>query len=498
MNEARDPPLPPAARTRRELLARAAAIATVVAAATGRASAAASPRQSKTGRRGSDVVVIGAGIAGLNAAWHLESAGARVVVLEAAQRVGGRVRTRTDLPLQPEAGAMNVHRSYPRLHARIEALGLQLFPRPSRNRGLVINIGGTNVAAREWPTSPLNRLAGIERGYPLPAFHWEVIRRFDPLKGLDDWLDPATDVLDVPFDAYVREHGVSAEARRLLEVGVNAQGLETISTLHLLRRHQMVEAAERGSTAHYVVGGSERIPQAMATALRTPVRLKARAVAIEQSRRGVEVRCADGARHRADFALVAAPLGALRAASVAFAPGLDRFARDTRIGAAIAQMPYVHASLAYVAAKRPFWESDGLGTQVWSDGPIEEIYKYYDDPGGRDQPLLTVRFNGRACAPIDNMAEPERGRYILAQIERLRPAAVGALEYLGYDGWAIEPHIRGAYHHLAPGQFGAFGRTMFAPAGRVHFAGEHLGRYQVGLEAAMESGEREALAILTR
>ncbi len=443
MNEARDPPLLPAARTRRDVLGGVAAIAAVVAAATGRTSTAAVPSQPKRGRRGSDVVVIGAGIAGLNAAWHLESAGARVVVLEAAQRVGGRVRTRADLPLQPEAGAMNVHRSYPRLHARIEALGLQLFPRPSRNRGLVINISGSNVAASEWPTSPLNRLVGIERGYPLPAFHWEVIRRFDPLKGLDDWLDPATDVLDVPFDAYVRKHGVSAEAQRLLEVGVNAQGLETISTLHLLRRHQMVEAAERGSTAHYVVGGSERIPQAMAAALRAPVRLKARAVAIEQSRRGVEVRCADGARHRADFALVAAPLGALRAASLAFAP---------------------------VLGVRWTWHA---GLERWSDrGDLQVLRR----PG-----------RSRRAAADGAFQRP-----------RLRPAAVGALEYLGYDGWAIEPHIRGAYHHLAPGQFRAFGRTMFAPAGRVHFAGEHLGRYQVGLEAATESGEREALAILTR
>ena len=164
---------------------------------------------------------------------------------------------------------------------------------------------------------------------------------------------------------------------------------------------------------------------------------------------------------------------------------------------AIANRPYVHASLAFVRARSAYWEEDGLPPQMWTDSPIEEIYKYFDDSTGDDRPLLTVRLNGSACARLDAMAEPERGRFIVAVLERLRPAASGQLQYLGYQGWAAMPYQLGAYHHLAPGQFRQFGRKFFPADGRLFFAGEHLATRQVGLEAAMESSHREVRALLT-
>ena len=96
------------------------------------------------------------------------------------------------------------------------------------------------------------------------------------------------------------------------------------------------------------------------------------------------------------------------------------------------------------------------------------------------------------------MTDAERGLAIIGELARLRPASKGKVDYLGIDSWSTNPLFKGGYHYFKPGQVTAFGASMFAPWGRVHFAGEHLAETGVGLEAAMESSEREARAILQK
>ena len=94
-----------------------------------------------------NVIVIGAGLAGLNAALHLQDGGARVSVLEASSRLGGRIHTRRDLEGAPEGGAKQVHDSYTRTQARIRELGVGVFKRPVLTSGTGVHIGGVNVSA---------------------------------------------------------------------------------------------------------------------------------------------------------------------------------------------------------------------------------------------------------------------------------------------------------------------------------------------------------------
>jgi monoamine oxidase len=83
-------------------------------------------------------------------------------------------------------------------------------------------------------------------------------------------------------------------------------------------------------------------------------------------------------------------------------------------------------------------------------------------------------------------------------MERIRPSLRGALEFVGAHSWQLAPFSRGCSHQYVPGRVVAWSHAMATPHQRLHFAGEHTRRLEVGMESAMESGERAATEILER
>ena len=84
---------------------------------------------------------------------------------------------------------------------------------------------------------------------------------------------------------------------------------------------------------------------------------------------------------------------------------------------------------------------------------------------------------------------------VVAEYERLRPAAKGQLEPGYIHNWATYPYTRGHIAYFRPGDMTRYGDLIGRPVGALHFAGEHLRRTEVGMEAAMETGERAALEV---
>ncbi len=116
--------------------------------------------------------------------------------------------------------------------------------------------------------------------------------------------------------------------------------------------------------------------------------------------------------------------------------------------------------------------------------------------GSRDR--LQALSLGKKADRLDQMAPRARAEFVLAEIERMRPSTKGKLEVTGIHSWAQAALSGGFRHSFFPGQISRFAQHMSRPHGRIHFAGEHTRRIEIGMESAMESGERAALEILAR
>ena len=445
-----------------------------------------------------DVLVLGAGLAGLYSAMLLEEAGARVTLLEASDHVGGRVRTRDIGGYLHELGASDVGVMYARVVDMATRLGLELEPSKISIRPFSYHVGGQLVAAADWESAAVNLTVGDERAVPPARMESSLFGRFNPLQYLDDWLDPAQAELDIPIGEFLAQNGVSPAAIGIVGHTYNGNGMQRTSALAMLRDNartrfgmqawqELKASGEDVAPLRQVAGGNQRLPEAMATRLRNEIRFNSPAASIEQSADGVTVTCVDGTRHRADFLVSAIPMTAMR--YVDFAPALS--AARTAI---TAKSEYYSASKFYLRAKTPFWEQDGFEPTMWTDGALERVFALTDE--NNDVHTLLVWINGTGSRRIDQLDEASARALVLNEFARLRPAARGQLEVMDQVSWGHTPYIRGCGFSYAAGQVAEFSAIMPQAEGRIHFAGEHTRRREFGMESAMASAERVATEIL--
>lgn len=483
---------------RRQLLGGLAALAVGVAGTRRSGADVLPPGASRAGghRRGVakvDVVVIGAGIAGLIAARTLESEGARVALLEATDRVGGRVWTRDDLPGRPEAGASQLGHGYGRIRAAAAELGLALAapPRGAMSESSLPKIAvglGAERATGDWAGAPFNRLAKAERALPplalMGSFFRELLR--DP--GLADWLAPRWAALDAQScAAYLHSRGASPEALRIASVDNAVTAIDRISALDFARKNRYYFAEASQGPYAYVADGTEALVRAMDARLGRPAIRRTPVVAIEQKRGTVQVECATRERWQAPQAIVAVPFAALR--RVRLELPLDAAQR-----AALGAVVYGGNTNLWFEVLKPWWEADGLPPSTWNDGPVKRLLVVpLRDGSGH---LLVANSTGDGADQLSRMPPAERVRFAIAELVRLRPAAQGAVRFLGEHAWGDLPYQLGGVASVTTGFAQRTMRAFERPAGRVWFVGEHLGASAAGLEAAAESAERAAIEVL--
>ena len=450
------------------------------------------PRRRRAGR----VVVVGAGLSGLYAARLLDAAGLDVTVLEARDRVGGRVRTLDDLPGAPEAGGNVFTDGYTRLVGLADSLGLDTVT-PGGSRAVTLAVGGELVASGDWPGATANRLAGArpsgdaasgatgsasgaERDAVPQALASRYLRAANPLQDGDDWLDLRFAHLDRPLAAFYAEQGASEEALRLLDVAPNTGSIHTTSALWALRDDQR----RRDSAARSVLrisGGNSRLPEALAAALHGPVLLNTPVAALRQRLGTVQVIARDGSAFEAERAVVTVPFSVLRQLDVE--PGWPE-----PLAQAVDALPYTAITQVYLRAHRPFWDDDGLPPAMWTDTEIERVFAV---PGaGGETAGLVAWIDGAGAEHLDAMTRREQVAFVEHRLGHVRPAARGAVSVTRVVSWGADPWARGAYASWGPGQVTRFGRAVREPAGRIHLAGEHTAVEGSGMEGALESAER--------
>ncbi len=444
-----------------------------------------------------DVLVIGAGLSGLYTALLLEELGATVQVIESRSRVGGRLHTLYDLPGHPEVGGNTIASGYGRTINMARRTGVKLVDYAPRMYGspppeLVLN--GAVVSPSEWTNSPQNPFAeGFKDKLP-----WQLISartaQANPLPTATDWLDKKYAALDVPLHQYLKAQGLSdGEIRLAYDAGpyYGTSAWDVSALMYLFNERWIQEQISIGPAAYAVKGGNQRLPEAMAATLKGEIRLDCNVASIKDDGKQVTVRCENGESFVAPLAVCSTPFSKVRDLNIS--PALQGVQRE-----AVSTLPYMRNTLIFLVPKRPFWEADKLSPTMWTNGILGTVMaqRFGNDPD--EVTGLVVNARGWRADRLDRLGPAAAQAAAISEIERLRPAAKGALEAGGFHSWWLDPHNAGDWAIFGPGQVSGLIPEMSLPHGRLHFCGEHTATMNRGMEAAMESAERVAIEVLER
>ena len=441
-----------------------------------------------------DVAVVGAGAAGLAAASRLVAEGREVVVLEARDRVGGRLWNTEIGGEANELGGEWVAPYHSRLHELLPELGIELFPAYRDGDDVYVDEAGR-----------AHRHAGGESGlsYASERALGEAEAKLDELaKELDPeapWEHPRARELDtITFDEWLRAEVRDEEAREnlasYLADGFVTKPAHAFSLLQGLwaiagagGTHELFSAEQ--CLAYRVVGGSQLIPLKLAERLGERVLLEAPVRAIRRSGEGVELD-GDGVVVRAGEAIVAIPPNLTGA--ITFEPALPAW--RMRLQQAISQGSVTKYLAVY---DEPFWRADGLSGEGFA--PHQLVRELYDNspPSGAVGVLCTF-LPGEQADAVARMSEGTRRAAVLEGMARfLGHRALEATDFIETD-WTAEEWTRGAYAAtFGVGGLTRFGPDLRRPVGPIHWACSDIaGRGHMHVEGAVRSGESAADAVL--
>ncbi|MGH3580622.1 MAG: flavin monoamine oxidase family protein [Mycobacterium sp.] len=442
------------------------------------------------------VVVIGAGLAGLTAAADLVAAGADVTVLEARDRVGGRMRgIPVSADVVADGGAAYLGVQHTELLALLGQYGLGLVSTDMDGES-------TFLISEVRTTSPA-------RVPPLDAVALGDL--FDRLEDLVDqvrpdapWESQDAETLDrVTVAQWLTDEIKHPDAQTYFPLFIGemmAADPALISLLHMafyLRSGggiRYLNAFEGGAQQWRIDGGAHLLCEAMAARLGRRVRLGRPVSSIEQNADEVLVRCVPAkgrmtATYRADQVVVAIP--PLLAQQIDFRPALPvpRATAVTGRGCAVK----VH--LSYPS---PIWREDGLsGWSVSTHGPL--LSTVDDSPPDESAGVLTGFVTGAVATEYSAMSHTEQQDAAIAHVGRLFPDLPQPSRCEVTD-WLADEYSRGCYAALfGPGDWSVLGPTLTQPHDRVHWAGTETSLEFFGLmEGAIRSGRRVATELIQR
>jgi monoamine oxidase len=452
----------------------------------------------KRGRPGKKVVVVGAGLAGLSAAYELLQAGHDPVILEAQHRVGGRIYTMRQpftQGLYGEAGAMRIPRAHTLTMAYIEKFGLPTTDFPMGTSQTYVHVGGVRRRMAEVQADPELlgfETAEIEKGKLSGHFWEETIRPLVQIVEKEG--DAGWERIYAEYDQYsVREFlemkGWSEGMIEMFGLLNNQEAMMNSSFLELFRE----DGGNYYTNMCQIAGGGDNLPHAFLPALASRIRFGARMIAIDQTPDEVIIHYqtpAGRAQAKGDYAIITAPFPVLRHVEV-----LKPFSRPKQ--RAIRQLHYDASAKIFFQTRRRFWETDDgiFGGGTVTDLPIRNLY--YTDYGketGRGILLASYTWSEDAQR-WGSLSPQERIVQALENVAVIHPQIVEEFEVGASHMWHDDEFAGGAFALFDPGQQTLLHDEIIKPEGRIHFAGEHASLYHAWIQGAFESGLRTAIDI---
>ena len=414
-----------------------------------------------------DVVIVGAGAAGLTAANELKTAGFSVAVLEARDRVGGRLHTDVIDGAMLEIGGQWVSPDQDALIDTVADLGLETFSR--YREGDSVYIGPDGVTRRftgdMFPVSAETERAIAEITDRLDA----MVAEIDPDR---PWAHQnAAEWDSISWDAWLRAQTDDDEAARNLAFATGSAMLtKPVHSFSLLQ--SLLMAASAGSYSHLVdadfildkrvVGGLQQVPLLLAERLGGDVFLDQPVRTLEWGEEGVTA-VADGMTVRARFAILA--LAPNLYTRISFAPALPRLQHQMHQHISMGFVIKVHA-----VYDRPFWREQGLSGTAFS--PYELSHEAYDNTNHGDERGTLVGFvSDQRADDVFRVSAQERKERILESLSHYYgPDAKNPIVYYESD-WGSEEWTRGAYAaSFDLGGLHRYGADLREPVGPISFA----------------------------
>jgi monoamine oxidase len=447
-------------------------------------------------RVGSQVVVVGGGLAGLTAARFLKQANIDVMLFEGSSRLGGRVQTVPDKlgpGLCTEVGGEFIDSRHIDILALARELGLSLIDTKDASESTLTPtyyFGGTRYTEQQVidefePLAARMRrdcvllspdISACQHSRTDVAFDHLSIAQYLLRVGATGWMRALLEV------AYTTEYGVDCEHQSCINL-LSMMSLDTSDGFDIFG-----DSDER----YKIRGGNERLIDGLAAQLAGSVKLEHRLLSLEQRGTGFRLQVAHGNRIElvnADFVILSIPFSVLRTLDLALdLPPQKRNAINT--------LGYGTNEKLIVGLTAPVWRKEGRDGGAYSDRPFQTGW----DSGRQQGPGSSYTFylGGRRAEQLTGSdLAVESGRF-LHEADSLFPGIANA--YTGVSlasQWRTNPFSLGAYSCYAPGQWTSVAGWEGTPVGKLHFAGEHCSReFQGFMNGAVETGRKAAQAIV--
>ena len=434
---------------------------------------------------GTSVLVVGAGLAGLSAAVRLRKDGARVTVVEARDRVGGRVLTIRDgfaKGQHAEAGGDFIDHGQEEIRRLADQYGLPVRTILRQGFSFVRDKGRGKIHGRpmkgERAWKPIvDRAKPWIEAYRRAEERWEsaVVRSMGQ-RSVAQWLD------EIDADGNMR-----AMVRGLR--GFFLADPEDLSLLVLIE--QLASEAPGAEPAGRIEGGNDRLPKAMAVELDEAVHLNttARAVHDDQTSVRITVERAGGDRTQmnADYVILAVPVTTLPAIEIT--PGLPL--EQAKV---VERLKYGRVTKSLLQFDRRFWKRKSRSPAYGTDAPTGAIWDANEEQRG-PAGILTLMAGGQASEDTQKILAQEGVQGLVQALDWLKPDEA-ALLHSHHITWEHDSWAQGGYAYFDPSFDPVWRPWLARPHGRLLFAGEHTSiKWQGYMNGAVESGLRAAAEV---
>lgn len=459
----------------------------------------------KTGYR-KNIIIIGAGMAGLVSGSLLKEAGHNVKILEANDRIGGRIETvrMKDTSLYLDVGAMRIPRVHELTMAYIKKFGLKLHPFINRNDTDILYANGRKTTLQQYEQDPSilrYPVAMNEEGKTSEQLLLLAVQpiidfiKMDPAK---NWAIVERDFGKYSTAEFFKEYPYqyktyfSPAAIEMIGVLLDLEGFLERAFVETLR---FVATLQQSQELYEIDGGNDALPNSFLPQLEEDIVYRQKLMKLHQHEEGVTAYCRNEETYEyssitGDFVIVTIPFSTMRFVEI---DPYDSVSHEK--WRAIRELHYMSATKIGIQFKSRFWEEQGqLGGRIITDLPIRYAYYPSYDIGSKGASMVLGSYTWSYDALLwDGLSENERIYYTLQNLGTILGGQVYDEFISGISkSWVLDPYALGGFAIFQAGQEAALQSHIMKPEGKIFFAGDHTTLYHGWIQGAIESGIRAA------